>query len=447
MINIQFKLKNPSSDQKTSIRCTFYHNKERFIYSLGEDKTIYPLLWDDMTMRPISPKKKDFKAMINEYKAEHFNIENELVNIHQRIENVTNEVQRFISNTEIQKKPLSFAELKDYLNSVFYEQKSPVAQKFDKKISLNDYITKFILEISSGNRTYTSSQGEKRQYKPASVKVYKEFKTQFDTFQNARGKYDFKDINMDFYNKYTAHFAKKDYKTNSIGKQIKCLKTILSAALDEEIHNNDSFQKKDFKTLKTDVHNVYLDIAELELLEGIDLSGKPHLEQARDVFLCGCYTALRFSDYKRINKDFIIERDGKYFIDMITQKTGYRVVIPIKAIVLEILKKYNFTLPNTYEQKVNKYIKEVAEMCGIDSPIEIKENIGSKVTSKFVPKYQLIMTHTARRTGATLLYKFGVPTLDIMKITGHKTEKNLLNYIKINVEENADRLKDNPFFQ
>src|SRR5690606_40107687 len=130
-----------------------------------------------------------------------------------------------------------------------------------------------------------------------------------------------------------------------------------------------------------------------------------------------------------------------------TQKTNYRVVIPIKPIVFDILTKYNFLLPSTYEQKVNKYIKVVAQMCGIDSLIEIKENVGSKVTSKFIPKYQLIMTHTARRTGATLLYKFGVPTLDIMKITGHKTEKNLLNYIKINVEENVNRLRDNKIFK
>src|SRR5690606_25341464 len=127
----------------------------------------------------------------------------------------------------------------------------------------------------------------------------------------------------------------------------------------------------DFKTLKSEVHNVYLDIPELELLEQIDLSEKPHLEQARDVFLCGCYTALRYSDYKRINKDFIIEKEGKYFIDMITQKTNYRVVIPIKPIVFDILTKYNFLLPSTYEQKVNKYIKVVAQMCGIDSLIEI----------------------------------------------------------------------------
>ncbi len=69
-------------------------------------------------------------------------------------------------------------------------------------------------------------------------------------------------------------------------------------------------------------------------------------------------------------------------------------------------------------------------MCGINTEIEVKTNEGSKIKLNFVPKYELIMTHTARRTGATLLYKNGVNTLDIMKITGHKTEKTLLNYIK-----------------
>lgn len=86
-------------------------------------------------------------------------------------------------------------------------------------------------------------------------------------------------------------------------------------------------------------------------------------------------------------------------------------------------------------------------MCVIDSEVEVMTNVGSKVKISFIPKYKLIMTHTARRTGATLLYSHGVRPYDIMKITGHKTEKTLLNYIKINSEENAVKLKDNPFFK
>lgn len=252
---------------------------------------------------------------------------------------------------------------------------------------------------------------------------------------------------MQFYEDFVSYYSKKGYKTNAIGKQIKCLKTIMAIGLDEDIHSNKVFQKKDFKTLKVDVDNIYLTSEELKLIEEIDLSGKPHFEQARDIFLCGCYTALRFSDYSRLKGEYIVQKEGDYYIDMITKKTKQRVIIPVKPLIIDILRKYNNQLPKSYEQKVNAYIKLIGEMCGINSEIEVKTNQGSKVKIKFIPKYKLIMTHTARRTGATLLYKHNVNTLDIMKITGHKTEKTLLNYIKINSEENAIKLKDNPFFR
>lgn len=447
MINIQFKLKDSKAEGKTSIQCFFYHNNVRFVYSLGNDKTIFPELWDKKIQRPVDTRNKTFKDLLKSYAESNFNIELELKNIHQRIENVITEINKFILSTELQNKTLSFDDLKKHLHLQFNGKDHTDKKAATKKISLNEYIEKFIQDIDSGVRTHTESSGERKLYEKATVKLYKEFKTQFDLFQKNAGKHNFDDIDMNFYDKYVSFFEKKNYKTNSIGKQIKSLKVVLNAALSENIHNNREFQRKEFKTLKNEVTNVYLDTEELQRMEEIDLSSKPHLELARDVFICGCYTALRYSDYNRLNKDFIVEKDGDHFLDMITQKTKYRVFIPIKPIIFNILQKYNFTLPATHGQKVNKNIKEVAQLCGIDSLVEIKENIGSKVRRKFVPKYQMIMTHTARRTGATLLYKSGVSTLDIMKITGHKTEKTFLNYIKINVEENANRLKDNPFFK
>lgn len=446
MINIQFKLKDPKSDGKTSIRCIFYHKNERFLYSLGEDKTIFPELWDSKAMRPIDTRSKEAKTLFKQYIDHNYNIEYELKNVQQRIENVVSEIEKFISNTELQNRILSLEELKNHLNLQFDGGDKLHMAPEKKALTLNDYISKFIEEIRDGHRTYTSRQGERIQYAKSSVKVYKEFKTQFDLFQTNRYKLNFGDIDLTFYDNFVTYFSKKNYKTNAIGKQIKCLKTIMNAALEEDVHNNLIFQKKDFKTLKSDVDNVYLDTEELKLLHEIDLSGKPHLELARDIFLCGCYTALRYSDYSRLSSEYIVQKDGQFYIDMITLKTKQRVVIPVKPLVFDILKKYDYKLPKTYEQKINKNIKLIAQMCGINSEIEVKTNEGSKIKLKFVAKYELIMTHTARRTGATLLYKNGVNTLDIMKITGHKTEKTLLNYIKINSEENANRLKDNPFF-
>ncbi len=450
MVNIQFQLKDPKADFKTSIRCLFYYQGKRFLYSLGDDKTIFPKLWDERTMRPITAKTKgtkDIKDIIKQISINNYNLEHELSNINQRIENVNSEIQSFINNKEFQKQAFTFDELRDHLKSIFSSKQKSIEDAVGKSISLNEFIEQFVLDIASGKRTYTSRGGERNEYAPSSVKVYREFKTQFDLFQKVtKSKLNFDDIDLSFYEKYVAYYSNKGYKTNAIGKQVKCLKTILTIGLDEDIHSNKAFQKKEFKTLKAEVDSIYLTNEELKLIQEIDLSEKPHFDQARDIFLCGCYTALRFSDYSRLKAEYIVKRDGQYYIDMITQKTKQRVIIPVKPLVIDILNKYNNQLPKSHEQKVNRYIKQIGEMCGIDSEVEVMTNVGSKVKISFIPKYKLIMTHTARRTGATLLYSHGVKPYDIMKITGHKTEKTLLNYIKINSEENAFKLKDNPFF-
>ncbi|MBK9737445.1 MAG: hypothetical protein IPO92_21805 [Saprospiraceae bacterium] len=96
--------------------------------------------------------------------------------------------------------------------------------------------------------------------------------------------------------------------------------------------------------------------------------------------------------------------------------------------------------------QINADIKEIGKIAGIDEIVEIKELRGAKTIINKLPKYKKITTHTGRRTGATLLYMAGASPLDIMKITGHTTEKSLLTYIKISEEETASRLIDNPFF-
>ena len=121
-------------------------------------------------------------------------------------------------------------------------------------------------------------------------------------------------------------------------------------------------------------------------------------------------------------------------------------MIPIKPKVYTILEKYDFNLPKTHEQKVNLYIKEICKMLNITNSIEIKSTVAGVVNVAFKPKNELIKTHTARRTGATLLYLAGVPPIDIMKITGHTKISNLLNYICITKEETAERLSENKFF-
>ena len=85
-------------------------------------------------------------------------------------------------------------------------------------------------------------------------------------------------------------------------------------------------------------------------------------------------------------------------------------------------------------------------MARINQKVEHKQTKGAKVITEQIEKYKLVTTHTARRTGATLLYLEGVDVLAIMKITGHKTEREFRKYIRVGEEENALILSNNDFY-
>ena len=106
--------------------------------------------------------------------------------------------------------------------------------------------------------------------------------------------------------------------------------------------------------------------------------------------------------------------------------------------------KYPNNLPPTISnQKMNDYLKEIAKK--VDSlkvPVEVEGIKGGLKTTEQKQKWELVTTHTARRSFATNVYKSGFPAISLMKITGHRTEKSFLLYIKVTPEENAHKLLD-----
>ena len=108
--------------------------------------------------------------------------------------------------------------------------------------------------------------------------------------------------------------------------------------------------------------------------------------------------------------------------------------------MIKILEKYNFQLPHLEDQVINRYIKEIAEHAGLTELVEIKETKGGTPKMVKYPKYELIHTHTARRTGATLMYLSGMDIYDIMKITGHSSPAMLKKYIKADQLEVVDKI-------
>ena len=90
--------------------------------------------------------------------------------------------------------------------------------------------------------------------------------------------------------------------------------------------------------------------------------------------------------------------------------------------------------------------KRIAKKAEINEPILLQRTKGTLTYAETKPKYDLVTSHTARRSFATNAYLAGLPPISIMKITGHKTESSFMKYIKISEKENAIQLKGHEFF-
>lgn len=306
------------------------------------------------------------------------------------------------------------------------------------KIDLFSYIESFIKKAETKPNPKTG--------RPVCYKMRREYEVTFGylkKFSAHIGKpIDFKDINLNFYNSFTAFLQnpEKDEKlaVNTIGKKIQTLKIFLNAAKDEGLNNYEVYRSNKFKTLTEEAETIALTEKELNSLYDTDLTGKPGLDRVRDLFLVGCWTGCRFSDISQITPENISEG----MIHMKQKKTGTKVVIPLHPVVTAILNKYNGRLPETISnQKFNLAIKDIAEEAKINEIVHKAITKGGTKVSKAYKKYELVTTHTARRSFSTNLYKSDFPTLSIMAITGHKTEEAFLKYIKVTPDEHAKKLQ------
>lgn len=281
-----------------------------------------------------------------------------------------------------------------------------------------------------------------------------------DYEKETRRKLKFDDINIEFYNDFQHWFYKKGYADNYFGTVVKFIKQVYrESKIVDKLHGLDEIMHKDFISTSRESENVYLTESELLKIHHLDITPELILKHfpdlspfrvqqkiksmmlVRDRFLIGAYTGLRVSDFRRLNEMNI----GKH-IHLKTIKTGSNTVIPIHPVIQEILDKGFDPSVTVSDQKINVHIKEIAQLAGLNEKVLIHKHIGGGVKQEVSMKYELISTHTARRSFATNAYKAGVPTLAIMKITGHTKESTFLKYIKVSAEENADMLKSHPFF-
>lgn len=272
-----------------------------------------------------------------------------------------------------------------------------------------------------------------------------------------------KDINKALADHFVSFMEKNGYMVTSINKYIICFKAMIQNAMDQELHNNlialRAFSKK--KIQETDkAKEIYLTKAELQALYEMPLEGLK--DKVRDVFLVGCYTCQRFSDYARLEQEnFTKTAKGTKVVRIVQEKTGNDVVIPIlNDNLLHIAEKYGYDIPKVNDVILNRYIKQILKELSSTVPslarkertlLTMKEREKEKQglvsferdnkENVIKPRYELVSSHTARRSGITNLYLSGnFDTYQMMSISGHRDEKTFYEYIKLSSDEVADSI-------
>jgi integrase-like protein len=193
-----------------------------------------------------------------------------------------------------------------------------------------------------------------------------------------------------------------------------------------------------YKRVEEDVDAVFLDWNELSLLFHLDLSTHQNLEKYRDLFVLGCLTGFRFSDYSDIKPEEV--RGGMLHVKQ--KKVLTSIVVPLREDAKKILiDKYNMEMPQVSNPNFNFYIKEVVRIAGIKEPIKMIHKKGNKTIEEIRPKYAWVTSHTCRRSFCTNEYLAETPFDLIMGIGGHKTEKAFRKYIKVDTLKKALMIK------
>lgn len=263
-----------------------------------------------------------------------------------------------------------------------------------------------------------------RDHKPTWSRGYtKAFNSWLNTFHKTYPNILFADMDYTFYKTYLAHGLDK-YRVNTFNTHWRKFKSVLDDAYYSGMPVNMAYKK--IKVGTEIIDSIYLDSQEITRWIDQLHTLEDYLRNASALFLIGCLTGLRYSDFTNMHTTTTIHKEGTKYYRVNTKKTKSLVTIPSNPQIEYLLSLDAHDISN---QKMNKYIKIAGELLGINTPTH------SNGTT--IPKYQLIQTHTARRSFATNAVLSGIPISFIMAITGHKTEIEFRKYVRIDDIQSA----------
>lgn len=255
---------------------------------------------------------------------------------------------------------------------------------------------------------------------------------EFDSHMN------FEKFNEEYLSNYQIFLEDKDHKNSTLSKELSSLKSFLKWAKRKGYNKFSEFElfKPKIKNIQKKI--IFLSQSELKRLREFEIPEESkNLEKIRDVFLFQCFTGLRHSDVYNLKKANVKES----YIEVTTIKTSENLIIELNKQSKKILEKYKDiegekALPVISNQKMNDYLKELAELAGINDLVTTTYYKGNVRFEETTPKYALLGTHAGRRTFVCNALALGIPPNIVMKWTGHSDYKSMKPYIDI-----ADEMK------
>ena len=305
------------------------------------------------------------------------------------------------------------------------------------------FYEKLVQDSKDGTRIMQKGKSAGQRFSHNAIKNYSSTLSAIKRYMAAKRikRLSFDDIDKSFYESFKAfcYGPGEEKEISTFSGFIKDIKSVMNEAKDMGLQTTNGHLAKSFILPFYESDTKALSLDEVDAIHQLDLSSRPRLDKIRDLFLIGCYSALRFSNFNNLK----VENIENGFIRLKQIKTGERVTIPIMQRLQKVLDKYDGALPSPVSnQEFNRVIKDVVQAAGLTYMVEVKSFKGGSLTVAEQPIYELVSSHTARRSYATIMFKMGIPTMLIMSATGHKTESSFLKYIRATNEDKAVLMAD-----
>lgn len=253
-------------------------------------------------------------------------------------------------------------------------------------------------------------------------------------------------VTAEFLDDFIIYLEDQGLRHNTIVGYIQKIQTLVRRAAMYNYAVDNTYDEIDLETEPTSA--VFLSMNEITRIyyyKFVNQDKRMAKERIRDLFVLGCLTALRYSDYSTLTAENLQDR----YIVKRTKKTNVDVKIPAHDYVLEIFAKYHGCIPcKLCIQYFNKYLKVIMKEIGLTDKITYSFTKGGRLQTVTKEKWQLISSHTARRSAATNMYLTGrMKTLEIMRLTGHRTEQNFFKYIRLTNDDTARSISGDMFFR